>query len=387
MIKSISRHTALMFRRQVFNPCWAFVGSMMFFVVAVHAEDFATFNARFGQQPVQAQVMQEGAPTGQVWNLIGIEDSQIEVRLPGGGEMGLDPTPQLATQLRFPDFASDVYRAAIRAERFADAVRELRPRVYPLLRFGALPAGFTGVHDAIEALFQGLAAAELLDESLAIFNAYPDLIQRERYQREAFRLIQRLAEAGETGKAVTLLGRIPVENLPEGLISALLSFASDLRVRGEYAALIPVYEAMIPELKGGQRREAQIWLAYSHAAIDQSQESEAIFAAIEGPGPQDDGFGLYQLLIGYRLYRQNNFEEALDALARGMVFSRSNESWIPEALFYIGSAYRRLERLTPARNTFEEIFRLFPDSQWAARAREQHEAIAKQIEALQARSE
>ena len=362
---------------------WAAIASSMLLLSAATANEFETFNARFGQQPVEVQVMQDGVPTGQVWTLVGMDEGQLEARLPGGGEMGLDPTPQLANQLRFPNFATDVYQAAIRAERFPDAARALRPQVYPLLRFAELPTTFSGVHEAIQALFQALANADFLDESLAIFDAFPALIQQEQYQREAFRLIQRLAESGETAKAVTLLGRIPVENLPEGLMSALMSFAYDLRVRGEYAALIPVYEAMIPELSGSALREAQIWLAYSHAALDQNEESEAIFAAIQTPQPQDEGFGLYQLLVGYRHYRQEQFSDSLNALAQGLVFSRANESWIPEALYFIGSAYRRMDRLTPARNTFEELFRLFPDSQWAARAREQHEAITRQIQALQ----
>jgi tetratricopeptide (TPR) repeat protein len=355
-------------------------------IIQAQADDFETFNTRFGQQPVVVQLLQDGAPTGQSWTLSGFEEGQLEVRLPTGGEMGLEPSAQLAGQMRFPAFATDVYRAAVRAERYGDAVRELRPLTYPLLKFGSLPPQFNQVHDGIEALLQALTEAGLLDEALAIFDGYPALIREERYQRFAFRLIQRLAEAGDTGKAVTLLANIPVEELPEGLMSALLTFAYDLRVRGEYESLIPVYEAMIPELKGSMLRDAQIWLAYSHAALDQDAESEAIFVTIEEPGPKDEGFGLYQLLIGYRLYRQGQFSDALNAFAHGLVYSRANESWIPEALYYIGSAYRQLDRLVPARNTFEELFRLFPDSQWAARAREQHKAITSQIEALQARS-
>jgi tetratricopeptide (TPR) repeat protein len=361
-------------------------GSLMLWAFSAQADDFATFNAQYGKQSVVVNLLQNGVPTGQSWTLTGIQDGQIEIRMPGGGGMGMEPSRQLAEQLRFPDHTNDLYRAAVRAGQFANAAKELRPRVYPLLKFAALPADFKQLHDAISALLLALSEGALFDEALAIFDHYDALLRQERFQQAAFSLIQSLAEADKTKEAVALLGKIPVDQLPEGLMSSLMTFAYNLRVRGEYEALIPVYETMIPELKGDLLREAQIWLAYSHAAIDQNDKSAAIFATIEAPRQGEQGFGLYQLLIGYRLYRQGEYSNALDILANGLVYASSNESWIPEALFYLGRAYRESQRLTAARNTFEELYRLFPDSQWAPRAREQHQAITRQIQELQAQS-
>lgn len=337
--------------------------------------DYESYHKQYGNNRVRVQLGAPGAGA-QEWFMTGLEGKMLEIALPSGDAMALSiEDPSLQGRLFFQ--AADPLRigALQNSNSFETLQHLLRPTVYPLLRFAALPENFVQFYDPIDYLIVALIEGGQLEEASQILANNTGLLVQPRFQQRVFALIEAFAAEGESAKAVQLLALIPLEQVPQGLKNALLSFAYRLRVQGEYEALIPVYESMIPMLGGAQKAEAQIWLAYCLIQADKRTEAEALLAEMPKPEPGQEGFGLYQLLSGYSLYRDGQYAEALDVLAKGLVYASSIDSWIPEISYYIGNCYRELDKANAARSTYMEIFRLWPDNPWAKRAREALDAM------------
>lgn len=341
----------------------------------LHA-DYQRYAEQYGKARVRVQLRVPGG-AAQEWFLTGLENAMLEVALANGDAMALSlEDPSLQSRLVFQVADISLLSTLQNARNFEGVLRLLRPSVYPLLRFADLPAGYVQFYDPIDMLLGTLIEADELGEAAAILRNNPGLLTQARFQRRVFALIEALASKGESAEAVSLLALIPLEEVPQGLKNALLSFAYRLRVAGEYQALVPVYESMIPMLDGAQKTEAQIWLAYCFINTGERAKGEALLQQMEQPQTSDESFGLYQLLSGYSLYQAGEYAAALDVFSRGLVYASSVDAWIPEISYYIGNCYRELGNATAARNTYTEIFRLWPENPWAQRARAAFEQMA-----------
>lgn len=338
---------------------------------------YEQYAKEYGNNRVRVQLRVPGG-AAQEWFVTGVNGNMIEVALANGDAMALSTEdPSLQGRLGFQAADNTRLSTLLNARNYEAAQQLLRPTVYPLFKFSDLPAGYVQFYDPIDTLIGALIGGGQLVEAAEILTNNKGLLSQERFQRRIFGLIEGLGSAGQSSEAVKLLALIPLDQVPQGLKNSLLTFAYRLRVEGEYEALIPVYESMIPMLEGAQKAEAEIWLAYCLINTGQREKGAAILNAMPQPEPGDESFGLYQLLSGYSLYQSGDFAGALDVFSRGLVYASSVDTWIPEISFYIGNCYRELGKTVAARNTYTEIFRLWPENPWAKRARAAFDAIAE----------
>lgn len=366
---------------QKFLPVAAFVLLTALLCPQAAQADYQEYLQQYGNNRVKVQLRVPGG-TAQEWFLGGMEGNMIEVSLANGDAMALSTEdPSLQSRLLFQGIDNARLSTLLSAGNYEAALHLLRPSIYPLLRFRSLPADYVQFYDPIDVFINTLIESGELVEAGELLSNNPELLAQSRFQRRIFGLIEGLASSGESAEAVKLLALIPLEQVPEGLKNALLTFAYRLRVAGEYEALIPVYESMIPMLTGRQKTEAQIWLAYCLINTGERARGEAELAQMEQPEPGSESFGLYQLLSGYNLYRSGEYAQALDVFSRGLVYASSVDTWIPEISYYIGNCYRELGKATAARSTYNEIFRLWPENPWAKRARAAFDAMAEPVAA------
>lgn len=339
--------------------------------------DYQKYFQQYGKDRVKVQLRVPGG-AAQDWFLSGVDGNMIEVALANGDAMALSTEdPTLQSRLVFQGVDNARVSTLMSGRNYEATLHLLRPTIYPLLRFSSLPPEYVQFYDPIDVFINALIESGELVEAGELLSNNPDLLVQSRFQRRIFGLIEGLASSGNSAEAVKLLALIPLEEVPEGLKNALLSFAYRLRVAGEYEALIPVYESMIPMLEGRQKIEAQIWLAYCLINTGERARGEAELAQMEQPEPGSESFGLYQLLSGYSLYRSGEYAQALDVFSRGLVYASSVDTWIPEISYYIGNCYRELGKTTAALNTYKEIFRLWPENPWAKRARTDFDALSE----------
>ncbi len=348
------------------------------------SETFEANLRQYGDRPVDVVQESVGGRPAQEWKMEGISNGQIEMVLPSGGGISLAPSRDLARSLRLSASRSESVRNNLRAGLFSRAADDLRPSIYPLFKFAELSNEFSAIFDPIAEFIQVLGRAEAYDEINAILDRFPALLRKSAVQRQVFIIVRALSDGGSPTTAVDMLRKIPVDALPDGVENILLSFAYDLRVKGEFEALIPVYEAMIPELSGAQQLEAQIWLAYCLTYVGRSEEADALMETLPTPSVGEEGFGLYQMLIGYAAANEGDHKNALDALSQGVIYANPNEAWLPEANYLLGLSYRALEMFEAAENTFLELSRLRPDDAWGQRAGEALEQMKEDGQATDA---
>lgn len=77
---------------------------------------------------------------------------------------------------------------------------------------------------------------------------------------------------------------------------------------------------------------------------------------------------------GYTAYRNKDYIMAIDSLKRAVYYDETNG----EALFDLANAYRLNENLPEAKETFDQVIELFPDTEWARKAKQLREGLEEE---------
>lgn len=325
----------------------------------------------FGNQPVYIQ--QVNGRSKQTLKFVDFKDGMLvaEMTIDGNvGEMSLPVSESMVKTLRFD--LSEMQQASklIQQGNDAGAIKVLRPKVYPLIKFHQVPELFTQLHSPVRALISSLISAGELAEA-------DDLLSRIaldkvsiKYSRLSIQLMHAYL-ADENFKAAGRIAReLPKSGDYTSNITQVVSAADALRGAGEYEAVIPLYQEIEDSVPEDVRKNVRMWLAYSLVLADRLDEASPMIDNMEEPEAKDRLFSLYKLLQGSREHRKQNYGQALDVLTRGFVRAQTSYTWVPEMLYLIGDCYMRAEDPTAARNVWSEITMLYPDSPWATRAGE-----------------
>lgn len=294
----------------------------------------------------------------------------------GGAEVELPVSDTMAESYQLPDLSFEgPARSAIAAEDYDSALRVLRPAVYPMIRFHSIQESFFQLHRSIRTLLGTLILAGELAEAEAILSRMELDEMGVPYSQIAMQLVNAYLEAGDGRSAARLVATVPLEGKYRRNITGLVQLADGLRNAGEYQAVIPLYQQIEASGPPEFAADAKMFLAYSYVLDGQLGNAREIIDGIEEPPADSRLFSLYKLLEGSLLYQEGSYSEALDLFTRGFVRASTSYSWVPEMLYYIGDCYVRSEEPTAARNVWNEVVLLYPDSSWAGRAREGMSAL------------
>ncbi|MEM8868029.1 MAG: hypothetical protein AAGC73_07145 [Verrucomicrobiota bacterium] len=336
---------------------------------ALLAQSPTQFWNQLSKKPVVVQQINGSAK--QNLKFIKFENGMLVAELDGGAaEISLPVNDSMASTLRYKIPKLELIQGYVKQKNYDEALKLMRPSIYPLVKFHELPSQFRQFHGPIRMLLQTLVQSENYDEVEFILSKIQlDKVGIE-YSRFAGNLIDRYLEIDNLDGVTTLATSMPVNGIYRENITRLMDTADSLRAANRYAAVIPLYKTILPIVPKGAQPSMKMWLAYSLILNDQLEEGSEIFEELQQPAPDSQLFSLYKLLEGSRLYRSGEYSKALDVLTRGFVRARTSYDWVPEMLYLIGDCYAKAEDTLSASNVWEEITALYPSSPWAQRASE-----------------
>lgn len=338
---------------------------------------------QYANQPVYVDQVNNG--NRQTLKFTGYENNMLQAEIsmknPDGStstaEISLPVSENMARTMKFSLKNLKKANSLIDQGNNEGALTLLRPDVYPLVKYNNLPEIFTDLHIPIRTLLDTLVDAGEYGEA-------EDLVKRVRlgqvgvrYSNSAIRLMNAYLLSSDAEAASRIARMLPFSEGYASNIQPAIEAADNIRGAGLYEEVIPVYRAIQPHAAPGQRKDIDMWLAYSLVLADRMEEATAIIETVEEPDPSQRLFSLYKLLEGSRAYRQEDYSTALDILTRGFVRAETSYSWVPEMLYRIGDCYARAEDPVAARNVWSEITLLYPDSIWHGPASEAIDALPR----------
>lgn len=333
---------------------------------------------KLGSQSVYIQ--QVNGRSKQTLKFIDFKEGMLitEITIDGSvGEMSLPVNKSMVKTLRLNLDVMQKANKLIQRGNYAGAVKVLRPKVYPLVKFTEVPELFSQLHSPVRSLISSLISAGELAEA-------DDLLSRIaldkvsiKYSQLAIQLMHAYLAEEDFEAAARIARDLPKSGAYTANITQVVNAADALRGAGEYEAVIPLYKEIEGSVPEDVRKNVRMWLAYSLVLADRVDEASPIIDAMEEPAANDRLFSLYKLLQGSREHRNKQYDDALDVLTRGFVRAQTSYVWVPEMLYLIGDCYARAEDPTAARNVWSEITALYPESPWAKRAAESLSKLPK----------
>jgi tetratricopeptide (TPR) repeat protein len=321
----------------------------------------------FGEQPVSIEQTSNG--TTQTLDFIDFKDGMLMAELDGGvGEISLPVSDSMVRTLRLDLGVKARANELIAGGNLNEALEVMRPKVYPLIKFSAVPESFTQLHTPIQRMLDTLVDADELEEARDIVSRIDLGTVSKAYSESAIRLMNALLMKNQLDAAHTIAASLPVEGEYAVNIRSVMDAADVLRAAGHFDKVIPLYEAIESAVAEDLRDNVRMWLAYSMVLAGRLEEASPIIDELDEPLPEDRLFSLYNLLHGSREHQKGSFREALDTLTRGFVRAQTSYAWVPEMLYLIGDCYARSENPSGARYVWSEIVALYPESPWAEKA-------------------
>jgi tetratricopeptide (TPR) repeat protein len=322
---------------------------------------------RYGAEPVEA-IRVSGPNQFSPMTLIDRTAAGVEMRY---GDLE-SPITVPGEELNF----SVNYRPQIDRERYAslrnqgreeEALELLRAEAYPLLKFVPLDPDRVRIHSVVRRLLDELNRLGHADEAAAILDGFP----RERitgvFRSQAVETASALVESGEMETAYELLQEFPIGPGETAFAPIYLDLATEFRLREDWERARNLYKDV--QLASGPTEypEAFLWEAYIHQREGRSFMVEGILEQFGELDEESPYFSLRELVRGIVLAEEGSVKEALATLAKGVVYSTTNDPWTPELLFRTANLYEEMKMETAAIEIRDQLRFFYPDSTWTRR--------------------
>ena len=245
----------------------------------------------------------------------------------------------------------------------------MRPTVWPLIKFMALPRSSTNFHTLVEAYFKALIAEGLVDEAFAIVNEF-DFNQIDvALFRNVMGVVDLLLEKGREEDAGRLLARLPLENPALGLQEVAMQIGDRLRMGGFFGQAIGIYERIytLPETRF--REKCLLWISYCYMEEGNFDSAKIFLGLVGNIDRRLPEYSLMKLVESKIYFEENQIRDAMTAVSQGIVFSRLGLEWSEELMFTSAKAYEAVERPWVAEKIYEELILFYPSSSWSDQAR------------------
>jgi len=322
---------------------------------------------KYGNNPVLIQQRSNGS--SQTLKFVAFKDGMLVAELEGGiGEVSLPVSESMTKNLRLDNSVMPEIKRMSESQNHMGALKLLRPKAYPLIKFHQVPNTFTQLHRPIQELINTLIDAGEYSEAEDVISRITLDKVGLKYSQSVIRLMNTYLQRGMADAGARMAKNLPVEGNYASNISSIVDAADTLRASGKYEAVIPLYREIEKVVKEESKDNVRMWLAYCLVLANRLSEANPIIDSLIEPEPKNRLFSLYKLLQGSREHSNGNYNQALDVLTRGFVRAQTSYDWVPEMLYLIGDCYARATDTVAARNVWTEIAILYPKSPWAGRA-------------------
>lgn len=137
-----------------------------------------------------------------------------------------------------------------------------------------------------------------------------------------------------------------------------------------YAEAIKVLEALSGAEWFEDADSARLKAALCYIALTNYPQAEAQLKAAQSPELGDASWGLYWYVQACLDYARGKTQEAMNAVIRSLAFENKDIDIFPDALMLSAQLYEDLLEPYQARDVYYEVAKVFPDTEWAASARE-----------------
>ncbi|MCC5790523.1 MAG: hypothetical protein JJT75_12885 [Opitutales bacterium] len=249
------------------------------------------------------------------------------------------------------------------AENYSDAVRQLGPFARRVVHYVDVPN--SNAVTIVNMYITALSRAQHFDEAEAFLLLVPLEGEGEAFVPQIFEVAEsmRLAERDY----MDLIRRVPISPENTRYVLFMREFAESLLEQDAIEDASLIYRRVREATDGEDRRWATIWMAYAEVRSGGTFRAAELLDEVGELEVSEAVYSLYYL-IRSRLSRENeNFDDAIDEISRGIVYANINTAWFPEMLYLSAISYREAGNIETASRVGEYLSMLFPENYWTNR--------------------
>lgn len=258
-------------------------------------------------------------------------------------------------------------RSAYNRGDYVGALSYMRPIVYPLLPFACCSEDVFAVHGYLDLFISATINAGFLKEAEAIVEAMP-LATSPLLTHSALEVANALVDAGKSGAALKILDRVNIDTQEN--ISMAMDTLDKLRLKGVSKPILVWYTKLSNMKDNSEKDVATLWMVYCDMALGNTMSAQIYLSTLKVP-TTSEVFSLCQMVKGMYKEHEKKYSEALDLYAEGIVFGKLSSDWMPELLYKAGMVYKKLKNLVAANEVFLQINAIYPDSEFAPKAKKE----------------
>ncbi|MBC2602826.1 tetratricopeptide repeat protein [Puniceicoccus vermicola] len=337
---------------------------------SVVSEGFDDAMKRYGANPVDATQI-NGPNQYSPIILVDFTVGGLVMRYPNLESPITIPEDQLTFAVGYrPKLDSEKYAKLVEEGENDQALELIREEVYPLLKYVPINPQTVRIHPLVTRLLDELIASGNIDEAAAILRTFPRDRLTGYFRPQAVEVASQLVEIGEIDKAYDMVKQFPIGPGQMDFALVYLNLANEFRLRGEWEKARNLYKDVQLASSASETPEAFLWEAYIHLQEDRAFMVDGILGQFDDLDADSRYFSLRELVRGALLESQGNEQQALSALAKGLVYSTTNDPWTPELLFRTANLYEAQDFLGAASEIRDQLRFFYPDSIWVDRLEE-----------------
>lgn len=296
-----------------------------------------------------------------IFDIPGVEGAMTEMPI---------NTPNLLLEYRPPEAAYSRASDLMNARAYPQAVQALRPIVYPLFQYIAIPERNFDAYNYIGDFYFALVRAGETAEAMEIL-ARLDLNQlNPTFVETTFALAEKLIEQGKTDQAARALLRIPFGPDNQEYLGLIMRVTAQIRDAGGLRDALAIYQRIQDIPNQPYMLEAVLWCAYCNFKLDNMETARLFLDKAGHIERAQREFSLARLIDGLIHIQTGDKIKAMDSISQGVVFSEIGYNWMPELLYSSAQCYMLMERPDTAKQIYGDVILFFPDSPFAEKSRQ-----------------
>ena len=327
---------------------------------------------RYGSQSVEA--IQVNGPNQ--YSAIFLDDLNIGglvFRYPNLDSPITVPEDQLTFKIAYKDQLDKARYAQLNeAGKQAEARELIRQEVYPLLKFVPIDPKTIQIHRLVGQLLDELIAAGEVNEAASILESFPKARMIGYFRPQAVEVATELVNEGDIDRAYALVKQFPLGPGQIDFARVYLNLANEFRLREEWEKSRNLYKDVQLASSPAETPEAFLWEAYIHIQEGREFMVDGILDQFGEIDSNNRYFSLRELVNGAVLEKRGEEQEALSSLAKGLVYSTTNDPWTPELLYRTAALYDSQDFPGAADEIRDQLRFFYPDSIWVERLNDEN---------------
>lgn len=278
------------------------------------------------------------------------------------------PEDQLTFAVAYrPQMDAEKYNQLVEEGKQDEALEMIREEVYPLLKFVRVDPQTVRIHSLVIRLLDDLIAAGEINEAATIMESFPRSRLTGIFREQAVQVADELVVDGQIDRAYDLVKQFPLGPGQMEFAPVYLDLANEFRLRGEWEKSRNLYKDVQLASSPTETPEAFLWEAYIHLQEGRDFMVDGVLDQFGNLNSQSRFFSLRELVRGVLMEERGDEKGALSAIARGLVYSTTNDPWTPELLYRAADLYEAQDYPNAAFEIRDQLRFFYPDSVWVDR--------------------